>query len=208
MDVSQILKQAWAAVQDADLPEEIQQVAFQEATRLIAASELQSLQPAAVAARSDSGTQSSGAGTSSKLSSGPSSGVGVTEKSLLESVSSHTDIDFDKLMELVHLDDEELRVSLPAVKLGRNNADKTRAIAQILAVVRYCGLDEPETPYELIRAEVMRLKCYDSANFSAQLSGLSNVGYITSGSGRNRKLRPKPASLKAFAVLVSKLAGE
>ena len=35
MEVSEVLKKAWSAVADADLPESIQTVAFREAVRLL-----------------------------------------------------------------------------------------------------------------------------------------------------------------------------
>lgn len=205
MDVSQILKQAWAAVQDADLPQEIQHIAFREATRLVASTELGSSQPTSLVTGGHDGSKAATIGTAPA---GAGSDLRAAEGVMIGKLSSHTNIDVDKLSQLVHLEGDELRVSLPAVKLGKNNAEKTRAIAQILAIARDCGLDEPETPFELIRAEVSRLKCYDNANFSSQLSALTNVGYILSGSGRSRKLRPKPAGISAFGVLVTKLLGE
>ena len=112
----------------------------------------------------------------------------------------------EKLDELVHLDAGVLRVSIPGIKLGKSNADKTRAIAQILSIVRGFGLDEDETSLELVRAEAQRLKCYDSANFSSQVKVLN--GYLITGSGTNRRIRAKSAGIAAFPELVDSLLGE
>jgi hypothetical protein len=97
-------------------------------------------------------------------------------------------------------------VSIPGIKLGKNNAEKTRAIAQILTIVRGFGLDEAETSVEVVRAEAIRLKCYDSANFSSQLGKLS--GFVITGSGTNRRIRSKAAGIQAFPGLVDSLLGE
>src|SRR5690606_29374566 len=99
-----------------------------------------------------------------------------------------------------------LKVSIPGIKLGKNNADKTRAIAQILTIVRGFGLDEDETSLELVRAEAQRLKCYDSANFSSQVKVLN--GFLITGSGANRRIRAKSAGISAFPAFVDSLLAE
>jgi hypothetical protein len=65
-------------------------------------------------------------------------------------------------------------------------------VAQTLTIARGFGLEENETPLEVIRSECTRLKVYDSANFSSQLAKLA--GYVVSGSGQNRRLRAKGLS--------------
>ncbi len=97
---------------------------------------------------------------------------------------------------------------MPGIKLGKNNADRTRAIAAIFTVVRSFGLDEDETSVELVRDEAQRLKCYDSANFSSQLKVLQSQGYVLKGSGSNRRIQVKGTGIAEFPNLVSKLSGD
>jgi hypothetical protein len=202
MEVSEVLKKAWAAVEDAELPAEIQLVAFQEAIRLTSPSNGVSLSGAP--ARRETGDNSGSNGSGGTY---PDVGnrEGASESEIYDRVSEQTGVDRDKLEQLVHLDDDELRVSVPGLKLGKSNSERTRAVAQILTITRGFGLDETETSLEVIRGECERLKVYDSANFSAHLKALS--GYVINGGGQNRRLRAKSPGIEAFATLVDSLLG-
>ena len=212
MEVSETLKKAWTAVEDAGLPEKIQAVAFREAVRLLVPTQV--VAPAPAAAPSTSGetrtsaqtTGSTGSGTSGGGSNSDGSKITEAESTILDKVEQHTGVSRAKLEELVHLDDGVLKVSLPGIKLGKNNADKTRAITQILTIVRGFGLDEDETSLELVRAEAQRLKCYDSANFSSQIKVLN--GYLITGSGTNRRIRAKSGGINGFPAFVHSLLSE
>lgn len=214
MEVSETLKKAWVAVEDAGLPDKIHEVAFREAVRLLAPLPIVAAAPAAAAPRVSGQTGKSGS-TGGAASTGGSGGGGsnsdvakITEAegAILDKVETHTGVPRAKLEELVHLDDGVLRVSIPGIKLGKNNADKTRAIAQIITIVRGFGLDEAETSVELVRAEAQRLKCYDQANFSSQIKVLS--GYLITGSGANRRIRAKAGGITGFPAFVDSLLGE
>jgi hypothetical protein len=201
MDVSETLKMAWAAVQEADLPVEMHETAFREAVRLLASASDGTAGKLWMARPPDS------ASSDVSRSSGSSNGDDaprVTEDEMYERVVQHTGIDRGKLERIVHLDDDP-RVSLPGIKLGRNNAERARAVAQILAIARGFGLGESETPLEFIRAECDRLKVYDSGNFSSHMKALD--GYIVAGSGQGRRLRVKAAGIASFPKFVNDLLG-
>ncbi|MFJ9317236.1 hypothetical protein ACIRN4_23820 [Pimelobacter simplex] len=218
MEVSETLKKAWTAVEDAGLPEKIQEVAFREAVRLLVPTQVVAAAPAAAApaaaaprtagqtGKSGAASGATGSGSSGGGSNGDGSKITEGESTILDKVEQHTGVSREKLEELVHLDDGVLKVSLPGIKLGKNNADKTRAIAQILTIVRGFGLDEDETSLELVRSEAQRLKCYDSANFSSQVKVLN--GYLITGSGTNRRIRAKSGGINAFPAFVDSLLGE
>jgi hypothetical protein len=202
MELSEMLKRAWAAVEDAELPDKIHEVAFREAMRVIAPLPVAPVLPAQRAAKPGGGGV---AGDSGGGGSNGDDGVSVTEDEILDKVADGTGVDRHKLAEVVHLDGDVVKVSIPGIKLGKNNAEKTRVVAQILTVVRGFGLDEAETPVDAVRAEAIRLRCYDSPNFAAHLGKLK--GYVITGSGTNRRLRVKPAGIEAFPVLVDSLLG-
>lgn len=216
MEVSETLKKAWAAVEDAGLPEKIHETAFKEAVRLLVpppvaaasapATTAHVAGPATQARKSD--PQTGGASTSSsggKGSNGESSKITASEVELFSKVEAQTGVAKERLSEIAHVDDGVLKVSIPGIKLGKGNAEKTRAIAQILTIVRGFGLDEAETSLELVRAEAQRLKCYDQANFSSQIKVLN--GYLITGAGSNRRIRAKSGGILAFAALVDGLLG-
>lgn len=209
MEISETLRAAWAAVEDADLPETVHEAAFREAVRMLAPTPpaaAHSAPAAAAAARigrpGSGGSGSSSGGGGSIDSEGK---ITQTEDAIFAKVAAQTGADRSKLEEIVHLDDGALKVSIPGIKLGKNNAEKTRAIAQIITIVRGFGLEEAETSVELVRAEAQRLKCYDQANFASQLSKLS--GYIITGPTSSRRIRAKAAGIEAFPALLDNLLG-
>ncbi len=201
MDVSPVLRDAWAAVERAELPERIHAVAFREAVRLMASERGSDDAPR-------SGSATADAPTGGRRSGQASNGDGVasvSEDTIYERAAEHTGVERAKLEQIVHLDDDGLRVSLPGLRLGKNNAERTRTVAQILTIVRGFGLEESETPLEVIRAECSRLKVYDSPNFSSHIGKLS--GYVVSGSGQNRRLRAKAPGIQNFPALVDFVLG-
>lgn len=213
MEVSETLKKAWTAVEDAGLPDHLHEVAFREAVRLLVPVPMVVAAPVA-APRVSGQTGKSGAtgggaavgGSGDGGSHGDGSKITEDEGTILDKVETHTGVPRARLEELVHLDDGVLKVSIPGIKLGKNNAEKTRAIAQILTIVRGFGLDEQETSVEFVRAEAQRLRCYDQANFSSQIKALN--GYLITGSGTNRRIRAKSGGITAFPAFVDSLLGE
>jgi hypothetical protein len=198
MGVAEVLKEAWSAVEDAGLPEHVQPAGFREAVRL--------LEPGGVAGAAAPRFTGLRGDVGDSPADGESSGeeqLAVSENEIYARVVEHTGADRERLEQVLHLDDGSVRVSLPGLRLGRNNAERTRAVAQILTIARGFGLEETETSLELIRRECVRLKVYDSANFSSHLGTLA--GYIVSGAGQNRRLRAKSPGIQAFPALVDSL---
>lgn len=200
MDVGKVLRDAWAAVDEADLPDDLRSVAFSEAVRLLAPP-----------APNSSSPRSEKAGRNDTQSSSPQGlthedGTGPSEDQIYDRVVAQTGVDRDKLERVVHLDGDTIRVSLAGLKLGRNNAERARTVAQLVTVVRGFGYEESETSLELIRAECERLKVYDSANFSSHMKALN--GFVVTGAGQNRKVRAKGPGIQAFPTVVDNLLGE
>ena len=204
METSDILKKAWAAVQDAGLPDKLHEVGFQEAVRLESPQ-----QPAPVVTVPSAAAPKPGSAGNNGSASDPSKeapGTAVSEKLMYDRVVAQTNVDRDKLERIVFLDEEGPRLALPGIKLGRNTADRARAVAQVLTIVRGFGLEEDATSLDVIRNECTRLKVYDSANFSTQVTRMD--GYPVTGSGPNRRLRARGPAITAFPALVDRLLGE
>jgi hypothetical protein len=202
MEVSETLKKAWTAVEDAGLPEKIHEAAFREAVRLLVPVPVV-ITPAAVG-QAGKPSRTDGSGAAGGRSNGDG-GITVSEDDIYDRVVAQTGVDREKLEQVVHLDDGTLRVSVPGIKLGKNNAERARAVAQILTITRSFGIEEHETSLDVIRAECDRLRVYDQANFSSHMKALT--GYVITGSGGNRRVRAKGPGIAAFPALVDKLLG-
>lgn len=204
METSDILKKAWAAVQDAGLPDKLHEVGFLEAVRLLSPQEPAPTVSASTAAAPTPRTSREN-GTASDPSKDGADAT-VSEELMYDRVVTQTGVSRDKLERLVLLDEEGPRLALPGIKLGKNNADRARAVAQVLTIVRGFGLGEDATSLDVIRAECTRLKVYDSANFSTQVTKMD--GYPVAGSGSNKRLRARGVAITAFPALVDRLLGE
>ncbi len=91
--------------------------------------------------------------------------------------------------------------------LGANAADKTRAAAQIITVVRKVGMGHTDTDFDVIRDECQRKHCYDGANFASR--HLPSIeGFAVKGEGRNKRLEARHGGLTAFPALIDRVLGE
>jgi hypothetical protein len=197
-EVSEMLKKAYEAVAAAEIPDQLHEAAFREAMRML----VPAVAPAAAVAPAV-------APAASGRTSAPRAGgelPDVPENVMYERVVAQTGANREKVERLVHMDNGVPTISVPGVRLGKNNAEKTRRIAEILTIVRGFGLGENDTSLEVVRAEATRLKCYDSANFTAQLSKLD--GYVITGGGQNRRIRAKAGGITGFPALVDLLIEE
>lgn len=207
MSTSSVLQEAWSAVEKANLPESIHEVAFREAVRLIAPPTVASAQPTRVGQTSISRATTTVSGTPAGVGDSLNeNAISLSEDELVRKVSTGTGADADALGNLIYVDGGVLRLNLPGIKLGKNNADRTRTIAAVFTVVRSFGLDEDDASVELVREEAQRLRCYDSANFSSQLKALQ--GFVIKGAGNNRRIQAKSPGISEFPNLVAKLMGE
>ena len=165
MEASETLKNAWAAVEAADLPEKLHQLAFREAVRLLAPDQ-------AVAVTTTAAPQRGGVpvgGNRTPGHKGPSidTAVGVSEDEIYGQVTAHTGVDRARLEQLVHLDGDILKVSIPGLRLGANNAERARAVAQILTIVRGFGLGESDPRSTLSGPSAIDCGCTTRTTFPA-----------------------------------------
>lgn len=122
-------------------------------------------------------------------------------------MSEHTGVAVEKLERVFHLDNGVVRILLNHTALGSSAADKTRAAAQIITVVRKVGMGHTDTDFDIIREECQRKHFYDSGNFASK--HVPNIdGFAVKGEGRNKRLEARNGGLAAFPVLVDKVLGE
>lgn len=195
MDISATLKNAWDAVQAADLPDQIQSAAFTEAVRMLS-------MPTGTSGGTAQQTAHP-APSREAPSSGAAESEALDELDLLTRVQTGTGVSPDGLRQLIHVDGDTVKISVAASALGKTSSSQTRGLARLITVTRGFGIPESDTSLELIRAEASRLRCYDGPNFSRHIGGIQ--GYVVVGSGKSKRLRAKPAGVTAFPALVAEL---
>lgn len=204
MELAKLIRTAWTAVEESGVPEHMQELAFKEALR-----SLLGTAPQATGQQSKLMPSDDGGGGVNSAGDGDGEGVAPTvdEHAVIAAVSEHTGVAVEKLERVFHLDDGTVRVLVNHTSLGRNAAEKTRAAAQIIAVVRKVGMGHAGTDLDIIREECQRKHFYDSGNFASK--HLPNIdGFTVKGEGRNKRLEVRNAGLAAFPDLVDRVLGE
>lgn len=207
MELAESIKTAWAAVEDSGVPENMQELAFKEALRsLIGPS-----RPVAPAGR-DVGADTGGGSGDGSWQSGyePGDGDGTNtadEQAVIAAVSEHTGVPRERLEQVFHLDNGAVKVSVNHNALGKNSADKARATAQIITVVRKIGMGHNDTDFDIIRDECQRKHFYDGKNFaSGHMPGID--GFVVKGEGRHKRLEARTSGISAFPGLIDKVLGD
>lgn len=201
MEISDLLTKAWSEVKRADIPAELHEIAFGEAVRLLAKSDRTPNEGMLRATKGDLGSDLNLA-MDSETTGSDSAVDGEVE--FFRKVSSETGVGQDKLRDVFHLANGEPRFNIAGRLLGGNLKIRMVTVAQALPVLRHYGLDEPETSTRVIRAECARLKILDEKNINSYLATLDGVTYV--GSGRDRRLRVRPAGVRAFTQVIDRLS--
>jgi hypothetical protein len=200
MDAAEALKKAWSAVEESGVPETMHEAAFKEVLR--------SLLGAAPAARPASGASDRPAAKPPRPGAETADPEdGPEESAVIAAVASETGVPADKLERLFHIDEGVVKLIPGQGSLGSSTAEKARAIAQVVTVVRAVGMSEPSTAYDAVRDECKRKHCYDGKNFASLHMG-TVPGFVTKGDGGSRRLEMKGGGLASFPALVDKILGE
>lgn len=206
MKVSDVLARAWIEVQEAELPSELQQMAFREAIVLIGGSAPDApARPASHTSKARANvrhTEMSDEGSSAASEPGQ---LPVSQDDFYRRLENETDVSVDKLERVFHLDGGVPQISLRTSSLGNSLADRQRAVGQLITVARVIGLNETEVAMTVVRGECERLRC-NNTNINAALGKLAGITYL--GPKTARKLKPKAGAERIFADLIDKLLGE
>lgn len=180
MEPREILSSAWKSVQEADLPEELHQVAFVEAVRLF------------------SSNSKHGNGSSEKLSVAASSSADLSSsedrleidtESLMSQFARETDCEVSQLERVVYFQDGIPTVTAPKSRLGTTLAQQARNVALVITAARHYALDEPEVAIDVVRVACLSSKCYDRPNFNRHMGQVPGVNLI--GPPKAKLLKPK-----------------
>lgn len=214
MNVSEVLAQAWAEVEKAELPAEIQRDAFRAAVRLIAFASDQDEAGPGDSVRQDAGaqrarTKRAPVKTTAKAAdqaAQPSALPSLTEKEFLRKLAAETSVAENKLERIYHLHEGQPQISLPSSRLGANTKSKAVAIAQLIAVARAIAYHEDGTPISVIRQECRLLRAFSEKHFSEHVADIN--GFVVVGTRGDKMLKVRAAGEAAFPGLIDRLLGE
>lgn len=203
MDLTKSIEAAWAAVEASGVPDHMQELAFKEALRAL----LGPSQPALQQVKQTPKPPSGGGGKQSSADDGGDGATVADEETVIAALVEHTGVPAEKLEKVFHVDTGVVKLLVNHNSLGNNAADKTRATAQIITVIRKIGMGHADTSFDVIREECQRKHFYDAGNFANK--HLPNIeGFAVKGEGRNKKLEARNGGINAFPALVDKVIGE
>ena len=208
MDVSAILKQAWQDVESAGLPEQLHDVAFREAVRLLSGQQGQT-DTSQRGTASDTGASSKPkkikirkpTDSEGEASSLPT--VQVNDAEFFAKVSEETEVEEELLEEVFYLDQGVPRISKPARLLGENAKAQMETVGQLIPVLHATGFGLPEVSTALVRDECRRLRFVDS-NLNTYLADLDGISYV--GPARDKRLRVRQQAMAPFKRIVTEIA--
>jgi hypothetical protein len=190
MDVVGILRAATQAVDDADVPPELQQVAFEKAVDLLSGRLVPLDNPANASASHTDG-------------SGPTP-EGTTE-SMIGRIARRLDVDEKLVREVFHEQDGQLRIVVQRSKLAKSNWAGSKDIALLLVAGSIAAGVEEQVSQEAIREVAVYYGMYDS-NFSMALK-VMDVDFYLDGPPGKRLYRVRAVGWEHAADLVKRLGG-
>lgn len=202
MNANKLLSDAWKAVEEAGVPEHLQETAFREAVQYL---------------KESNGDPGSGASTGSEVRSKNSRGARgkravpeveekpavVTDDDFFSRLATESGVDVAELRRVLRLDGDgrTVKIDQPTRQLGKNKAAQARAVTVLVAGARYGGLDEHPVSATAVRAECDRKRCYDSTNYAKHVGALKGFNM----DGRD-KVVVNPKWVEEFDETVGRLA--
>lgn len=202
MDPNDVLKKAWAAVENSGVPEHLQETALKAAIQMLSSpawAKTAPDTPPAAAPVLFKGAPAA-AETPATLGSGENS-----SDDFFKRVARVSDFAPEDLQEVFWLDDGVVHLVPKARDLGDSSADQMRSVALLLTAAYSWGLGASETSLDVISTECRALHCLDSGNFSARVSNFPPL--IVTGASRKKVAKTKPATQAAFDKLVAGVIG-
>ena len=193
MEYLEAVKRTWSDIQEAQLPPELYEPAFNAGVRYY------------------TGTlpteDRSGAPVGAKPSADPAMGPHKAPRGdAFARLSAETGAPRTQLEEVLYFNpDGAPGINGGPRRLGKSNTERTRTIALLLASARHFANDEVEISVDQIREVCQQFGVYDVNNFATHVSGVP--GFILSGPRTNRVLRAKGDAAARFRQRVAEVLG-
>jgi hypothetical protein len=162
VEIDELLRQAWKAVQKAGIPEALHEAAFKEAVERLGSSDSPAKEPKKTGRVEKRGKRDS---TTERK---PSAGEIPDEDSFFSAVATESGLPETDLRDLLILtQDGKVQVTTPTKNLGKSIAEQARTVIALVAGARAKGLGEHPVKADSVREELNRKHAYDRPNFAA-----------------------------------------
>ncbi len=192
--VVEILASGVAAVESANVPEELREAAFTTALNLLASQ-----------GRTAAPVSSPAAG--SAPSRGPSPGPAGTGSQILDSIAEGLELDARGAQTLYAEKNGAPELILKASKLPKAKATATHDIALLVMAARQLSGVDDYTEAQVLREAAKRYGKFDQSNFGQHMRALDNL-IITDGKGASAKRKLTQPGLERAAELANAYLSE
>jgi hypothetical protein len=179
--VEELLQRAWIAVEQADLPESLQELALKEAIDYLRSGENHDPSPPRRQSASRTSPAKRSASHKGRNADEPPDEL-PDETTFFSQLASESGVDEKILRNVLQLKGGAVHVIPPTRKLGDSKAKQTRRVIALVAGAYAHGLDRSPVDAEVVRTEAKRKRCFDTANFAATLKKLKG---FSQGSSRS-----------------------
>ncbi len=190
MEVKDILKSAIKAVAEAEVPDDLREVAFAKAIDLLAGP--------------DSGSITA-AGT--RASAGPAPTTAEIAGSPMDQIAARLGMSSEAVREVFSEDDGLIDIAVSPRKLDSAKKEASKQIALLLASGRQAAGVEDWTGFDVIRGKCEEFRKLDSSNFAKAVTEMDDE-FSFQGSGKNRSVKVSRQGWLKAADLVKQLTGE
>jgi hypothetical protein len=192
--IAQILKDALAAVDEADVPPELKATALEKAIDVLAG-----VAPGGTAAAERKEHDGGGRGTTPG---------GHRTGDVLDKIAETLKLDREVVEEVFHHDDTEgLRIVLGTGKFEVAKRAGTKQLALLLAAGRQAAGIEEWTPTKDILTVVKDFNRFDQANFAYTIKQMDHVFLFAGSSSSDRKVKVNRQGKEEAAALIRALTG-
>jgi hypothetical protein len=199
VDVTQVLRDAWKAVLDSGVPDEMREIAFNRAVDLYGYAPTAVQQPIVSPPQTQ---QSSPQGSGVTAQTPPTETAGVDENAFYAKLEAATKVPRVRLEALVHLDEGVPKMAIHTSALPKGKKPGALFIARVILTARYVWLAETEVALSEVRSEADRFGVYDG-NFARHMQSLNGNGITISGSGQRQKAKVRQSYVDGFAQFLA-----
>lgn len=197
MELHEVLAAALQAVERANIPDDLREMAFAKAVDMAAVmhgaapTPAPKLVPQQTAQQAENGSR-----------------VRADEDDRLGRLAGALDVSRDAIEHVYTEHDDELQLVVDPDTLGDTIKERAMNAALLLAAGRQlAGYDEAATPDTEIRKEIERIHLFDRSNYTAHMRAMS-PWFNINGAGKSASFRMKPQGRSEAKKLAKELADE
>jgi len=186
------LQDSLAAVEAADIPEELRPIAFSKAFDFVT--------------RDSPATTSSVTGAASSRTNGDRGGAG-DESDPIATIAAKVGVDAELVSRVYDVDDEGVHLTISRSSLNEKKRFAMQEVARLIMAARQALGLEDFTPAKIIREACDGRGVLDSGNFATALSGIDGHGVRLRGSGAAREGKLNAVGFEAAGEDIKRIVG-